>query len=239
MINKIKRRLGRGEPVRQLASYSQSGEDILIEYVLGWMGIKTRTYLDIGAHHPTYLSNTYLFYTHGARGVSVEPDSTLHAVIAKQRPEDTNLNIGVGKKRQSAKFYIMHPTTLNTFSKKEAETYCVRYPEAKITDTVSLPVVPVNEIIAEHFPKAAPDLVSIDVEGLDLEIVESFDFKRSRPTVFCIETVEYEGETVLRKATKLINKMKAQDYFIYADTFTNTIFVDRKAWKAAKLPEVK
>lgn len=239
MINKIKRRLGRSEPIRQLVSYSQSGEDILIEYVLGWMGIKTRTYLDIGAHHPTYLSNTYLFYTHGARGINIEPDASLHAVIAKQRPEDTNLNIGIGKQRDAAKFYIMHPTTLNTFSKKEAETYCLHYPEAKITDTVTLPVMPVNEIIAKYFPNTAPNLVSIDVEGLDLEIIESFDFNRCRPAVFCIETVEYEGKAILRKSTKLINKMKAQDYFIYADTFTNTIFVDRKAWQASKLPEVK
>lgn len=220
-------------------SYSQSGEDLIIDYVLGWMGSPTRTYLDIGAHHPTFLSNTYLFYEQGHRGVSIEPDPVLHAVIEKRRPGDTNLNIGIGSDAQEeAEFYIMNPTTLNTFSKKEAETYVKHYPGTTIDRVVKLPLVGINTMLKKHFHETAPDFVSLDVEGLDFEIIQSFDFDTHRPKVFCIETAEYASRTSLKKAIELMQFVKSKDYFLYADTFTNSIFVDGSSKNASKLPQI-
>jgi glycosyltransferase involved in cell wall biosynthesis len=56
-------------------SYSQCGEDIIIDFLLTWLKIKNPTYLDIGANDPVKLSNTYYFYKKGSRGVLIEPDS--------------------------------------------------------------------------------------------------------------------------------------------------------------------
>ena len=42
-------------------SYSQCGEDLIVEFILNGLKIKHPTYMDIGAHHPFYLSNTALF----------------------------------------------------------------------------------------------------------------------------------------------------------------------------------
>jgi hypothetical protein len=39
-------------------SYSQCGEDLIVKHVLGVLGISKVSYLDIGAHHPQYLSNS-------------------------------------------------------------------------------------------------------------------------------------------------------------------------------------
>ncbi|MFM6249337.1 MAG: hypothetical protein ACKPEQ_09345, partial [Dolichospermum sp.] len=55
-------------------SYSQCGEDLIINFIFNNLGIINPSYLDIGAHHPTYLSNTYSFYRKGCQGVCVEPD---------------------------------------------------------------------------------------------------------------------------------------------------------------------
>src|ERR1035438_1460830 len=74
-------------------SYSQCGEDLIIRYVFDVLKIPCPVYLDIGAHHPRFLSNTFLFYQQGAHGINIEPDPTLFAAFPKQRNRDTNLNI--------------------------------------------------------------------------------------------------------------------------------------------------
>lgn len=105
-------------------SYSQTGEDLIVESVFTALGIPRPSYLDIGAHDPVYLSNTYIFYRKGCRGVCVEADTALHRKIARKRPGDVCLNIGIGASGEgTAPFYIMSSPTLNTFSREEAERY--------------------------------------------------------------------------------------------------------------------
>ena len=72
-------------------SYSQMGEDLVIENNLNHFKIKPGqvTYLDIGTNDPRDSNNTYMFYEKGARGVLVEPDKMYWPRIAEHRPEDT------------------------------------------------------------------------------------------------------------------------------------------------------
>ena len=52
-------------------SYSQLGEDLVIENHLTWLGIdihKKGFYVDIGAYHPLDGSNTYKLYKNGSSG---------------------------------------------------------------------------------------------------------------------------------------------------------------------------
>ena len=102
-------------------SYSQTGEDIIIDFLIGAKKITNFTYLDIGANNPVKINNTYKFYEAGYKGVCIEPDPTVFALLAKKRPRDTCLNIGIaGTASGEADFYIMNNSGLNTFSKEEA-----------------------------------------------------------------------------------------------------------------------
>ena len=77
-----------------IISYAQTGEDIIVDFLIGAKKIKEFTYLDIGANHPVKFNNTYKFYDAGYRGVCIEPDPYVYAVLSKKRPEDICLNIG-------------------------------------------------------------------------------------------------------------------------------------------------
>ncbi len=210
-------------------SYAQCGEDLILRFIFDVLGIVKPTYLDIGAHHPTRLSNTYLFYQMGSRGVCVEPDPTLFSIIKKRRYRDICLNVGVGViQEDKADFYVMSEKTLNTFSKEEAERY-QSYGNKKIEKVIQIPLMPVNDIIKKNFP-ICPDLVSLDVEGLDLAILKAFDFSLHRPPVFCIETLTYTEDKSERKITEINDLMSQNNYFPYADTYINTIFVENTAW---------
>ncbi len=209
-------------------SYSQCGEDLILQHLFMVLGIGKVSYLDIGAHHPTYLSNTYLFYKNGGHGVCVEPDPSLFEEFNKKRPHDVNLNCGVGISTGEANFFVMSSRTLNTFSRAEAERY-QSYGKQRIVKTIRLALKLVNEIIGKNFEKR-PNLVSLDVEGMDYLILQNFDFKKYRPEVFCLETLSYTEDKSERKLTEIIDLMHKNGYLTYADTYINTIFVDNAAW---------
>jgi FkbM family methyltransferase len=211
-------------------SYSQCGEDLIIDFIFSALGIKDPVYLDLGANHYMYLNNTYHFYEKGSRGVLVEPDPELYNDLKKKRNFDVCLNVGVGlNKEENADFYILTSKTLNTFSKEEAERYC-SYGQQKIEKIIQIPLLSVNKIIEENF-KSSPNFVSIDVEGLDYEIIQSWDFEKYRPEVICVETITYTEDRNEKKIQEIIDYMVAENYFIYADTYINTIFVDQSVWE--------
>jgi FkbM family methyltransferase len=211
-------------------SFSQSGEDLIIDYIFtNYLRIHNPSYLDIGANHPTYLSNTYHFYKKGSRGVCVEPDKSLFLEIQKQRREDICLNVGVGFQLASkVPFYVMSEKTLNTFSSEVAERN-QGYGYYKIQEVTEVDLLPIDEIISRNF-SSCPNFISLDVEGLDFQILKSMDFIKFRPEVFCIETLTFVQDKSERKLEEIIAFMQENGYFVYADTFINTIFVDNDTW---------
>lgn len=212
-------------------SFSQSGEDMIVDFVFGAMQIQHPTYLDLGAHHPSLYSNTRFFYKKGSRGVNVEADPALFERFVLQRPLDVNLNVGVGVGNTGAlPFYVMSVPTLNTFSKQEAER-CVAMGTHQIVDVIDVPLRDVNELIAENFAGEAPDFISIDVEGLDFEIVKSIDLSRYRPVVICVETITFSENFDGMKIAEIGEYLQQNDYILYADTRINSIFVDKLRWR--------
>jgi len=215
------------------ASYSQCGEDLIIQQLFIALGIDRIRYLDIGAHHPSYLSNTYYFYLRGNDGVCVEPDPSLFELFPRFRPRDTHLNCGVGTSEGTADFYIMSTPGLNTFSSEEADRYSASGKHV-IRKKMKIEVQTVNHIIERNFSEP-PNLVSLDIEGWDLTVLKSLDFFRFRPNVFCIETLSYTEDNSERKLTEIIDFMHESGYVTYSDTYINTIFVDRECWKGRPL----
>jgi len=210
-------------------SYAQCGEDLIIDFILSNLGIHKPYYLDIGAHHPSYLSNTYLFYKKGCLGVCIEPDPELFLLIRKRRRKDLIINAGVSLENKSeADFYVMSSRTLSTFSKQEADKL-QNWGRQKIEKICQIPLVPVNDIIKKL--SKVPNFISLDVEGLDFAILKSFDLSNWRPEVFCVETITYSENNTEQKETEIIKYMINRGYMVYADTYINTIFVDKDKWK--------
>lgn len=212
-------------------SWAQQGEDLIIDFIFTWqLGCAFPSYLDIGANHPSILSNSYYFYKKGCRGVNIEPDPNLIEHIRSCRPADINLNIGIGKVESELDFYRMSQSTLNTFSKETADDYKTNkqfgYPEIIGVDKVK--VLPINDILEKYFKATTDYFISIDVEGLDLEIVKSIDYEKYRPKIICVETLVYTRDGLLDKQHEIIDFILSKGYSCYADTSVNSIFV-RKA----------
>ena len=214
----------------QKISYAQCGEDLIVDFLLGsLLGIKNPIYLDIGAHHPWWLSNTYLFYKRGSSGINVEPDPYLFRNIVRYRPRDININKGVsfGPGSSKADFYIMSSRALNTFSKEEAERLN-RAGTYKIEETMQIELIALREIFSKHLPGKELDFLSIDVEGWDLEILKNIDFEKCPPKVICVETLAFGESPNFKKQEATMDFLLENNYSRYADTYINSIFVKNR-----------
>src|SRR5262249_53298844 len=105
-------------------SCSGFGEDCV---ALGWLvdaGVAPNDirYLDVGASDPVALSNTMAMYRRGAKGVLVEPDSSMAKKLRSRRPRDTVIDAAVAfDERRAATLIRLHPSAFNTFSEAQAE----------------------------------------------------------------------------------------------------------------------
>jgi FkbM family methyltransferase len=231
LIEKIIRRIYTGllYPYTKI-SYSQNGEDLIIKDLFHRLNISCPSYLDIGANEPFKISNSYLLYSKGSKGVCIEPNPLLHRKLSKKRSRDICINAGIAfDEQKEADFYLFpgEANGLSTFSKQDAEFWQSignqRIGKHKIEKIIRIPLLNINEIMSEYF-NSHPNLISLDVEGLDFEILKTIDFKKFQPEVLCIETLSYEPAEIERKNQQIVDFLVSKGYELFADTYINSIF---------------
>lgn len=204
-------------------SYSQKGEDLIIDNLLN----KKRKgfYVDVGAYDPDRFSNTKRFYKKGWTGINIEPDFENYNKFLQKRSRDVNVNVGVGLKRATLPFYRFFPTTLSTFSKKEADRY--KKLGYKFLGMRKVEVARLDDILKKNFKSDSIDFISIDTEGFEIEVLMSNDWKKFKPKIICIESsshtlkkmsIKYDFEFLLSK----------YGYKKICDNNLNTIFLLKK-----------
>lgn len=215
-------------------SYSQAGEDIIVNFLLNYSDSKTRcrSYLDIGCNHYKKLNNTYSLYLKGIRGVLVEANPKFIDELRNNRPDDIILNVGVGDVTgDKIPFYIMNGDGLSSFSLETVQKVMSEAKWLEIVETIDVPVMTFNDIIEKYYDEV-PTVVSIDIEGEELKVLRSIDMESYRPYLYIIETVEYKTKIVSgNKRIDIIDFMENNDYYEYAFTGVNSIFVDKRALK--------
>ena len=217
------------------ASFSQSGEDRVMWFLFDTLGIRDPSYVDIGAHHPIYGNSTFLFYSHGGRGVCVEPNPEFAAILRTMRPRDTIVEAGVVPPGSSKlKYYMFREATFNTFSEAEADIR-IRTGGAggELLRTEEIRTITLDQLLLEHFPQGV-DLLAIDVEGLDESLIRSSEFS-IRPKFVMIETVPFSAVHPVEKPTQeIVELFETIGYHMIADTYVNSIFIDQSLY--SRLP---
>jgi len=145
-------------------------------------------YVDVGAHHPVRFSNTYLFYRRGWRGINIDAQPGSMRLFRKHRPRDINIECGVAARAGTLSYFRFNEPALNTFDESEAKLKDVA--PYRIIDRVEVGVRPLGDLLAEFLPAGqAIDFMTVDVEGLDAEVLGSNDWNRFRPRIVLAETL--------------------------------------------------
>lgn len=187
-------------------SYAQDYEDLLIEKIIN----KNKgVYLEIGAYHPSRLSNTYRFYKKGWQGIVVEPNPDVNNLFVSVRPNDQYFNVGIGYKNGILEYYKYDIPALNTFSPEQVEINSrngfVHNKKQKIK------IVKIGDFLKINVRQKI-DFLSLDVEGWDKVILENWNWE-VKPKVICVES---------RDVKKILLN---QGYKLKYQTVYNSIYV--------------
>lgn len=201
-------------------SFSQEGEDIVIDRLLNYP--PNGFYVDIGAHHPMRFSNTFKFYLRGWSGINVEPRPGSKIKFEKLRPRDLTFEIGISKVEGELTFYEFDEPALNTFSKDLAQER-VSTTTYKIIGKQTIATMPLTKFFERNIEKDQTiDLLSVDVEGLDLEVLESNDWKTYRPRLIVCEILNTDLSKV--EDSEIFKFLKQQNYVLVAKTVNSVFF---------------
>lgn len=205
-------------------TFSQHGEDVFIRSLLA--GQQQGFYVDIGASHPFRISNTYMLYRMGWSGVTVEPIPALARLHKRWRPRDTLVQAAIGPEAGELQFFEMFPSVLSTLDPVTAEKY-VAEGKAEVLRKYPIKVVTPMQLFEEYAAGRTIDLLSIDIEGLDVRTIREIDFSRVRPRLLCIELNDAADTAALDA------HLAAQDYQQIALMGCNLIAASRESGLSA------
>jgi len=202
-------------------SYAQEGEDLVVNALLHE---KTKGfYIDVGAHHPKRFSNTYFFYKLGWQGINIEPRPGSKTIFDRIRPRDINLEVPISLKEKELTYYIFNEPAINGFDKQLAEERDGKN-GYKLIDKKKLVAKPLKRILAENLPNTISiDFMSIDVEGMDLEVLESNDWSKFRPGLILVEDSNFNPCEC--ESSKIYKFLSAIDYKFISKTFRTTFYM--------------
>lgn len=165
-----------------LVSYAQNFEDVIL-----WRALKhvaQGCYIDIGANDPVVDSVSLAFYERGWRGVHVEPMPEYAIKLRAARLDETVIEAAIGEGSKPTELFSFAGTGLTTSLPRNAAQHRV----AGHSDTALLvPTRSLASVFDEIGPRAIHWL-KIDVEGMERDVLASWNNNPARPWIVIIES---------------------------------------------------
>lgn len=201
----------------------QEGENIILERIFAkqFKGL----YVDVGAHHPVRFSNTYNLHQRGWAGINIEPNPDAITVFKKMRPKDVNLNVAISNLKNTCNYYKFKEPALNTSDIKIVK---IREKQGyKCIKKINVPTQTLNQVFSKFCKKTSCiDLLKIDVEGKELDVLKSNNWKKFVPKVIICEFINVDVEKLNKNP--IYKFLKSRDYLLYCKLLQNGIFFHKK-----------
>jgi FkbM family methyltransferase len=205
---------------RSIRSYSQFGEDVFLASIYKRLkfeknlDIKAGYIVDVGAHRPIRLSNSYLFYRLGWKSINIDPAPETKALFDKVRQRDTNLQIAVSDTVGEATLYVFGSqsvwNTLSDTSARIAEGRLGVRPTKVPVKTTTLRAICSKYVNPDEF-----EILMIDAEGFDILILQTNDWEAFRPRLVIVEVHGFDLEHLSEDATFVFMQSKGYKLFSF------------------------
>ena len=178
---------------------SQFGEE---KFILSFFDKKYRgKFLDIGCFHPTRHNNTYTMYKKGWNGINIDLNPLSIELFNFARTKDININAAISDNEENKRLYFVDE--LNTQNTLEANhlSFLKNHHNLK-EEEISQQEIKTKKLdkILDSYNFNDIDFMNIDVEGHELNILNSIDFNKYRINFICIEMIDHNDQA------KLINE---------------------------------
>jgi len=217
-LKKVKRRIRRLFIKNARLSYAQGGEDMILDIILN--KVVNGTYVDVGANDPYNASNTHFFYKKGWRGINIDALPGSMARFKKVRPYDKNFEHAVSNDNKELTYYMFESTSYNTFAIEERDRHL---PFSKLIGNKKIKTKRLSEIL-DSCNVTTIDFMSVDVEGLDYDVLESNDWTKYKPKVILTEYFAKDIAAITQ--CKIFNLLKNKGYTFFCITPTNAFYLE-------------
>ncbi len=208
-IKNVLRALRPNRNVHYYHSYSQEGEDMMLRELLG--DRQDGFYVDIGAYDPENFSNTNYFYRKGWHGINIEPSPEAFSRFEDSRKRDLNLNMGISDKRNSLTYYVYSEPALNTFDQQRV-TFLKDRTGREPLKSLRINVDTIASVLGDISPEPAIDFMNIDVEGYEMQVLRSNDWKKYRPKIILVEILDFDLRTILQNPIHIFMEQAGYDF---------------------------
>lgn len=168
---------------------AQYGEESIILDFFQKAGISNGFLVDAGAANGEDNSNTYfLLKGHGWQGILVEPnprDFKNLSALYEGNERVKLLNLAVFSEEGTLPFYVEpgQASTLSTVFKSRVETIH----HATYDAPILVPCIKLSKLLDENQSPKVIDFISIDCEGVDMNVLESMDWDKYKIRLLCVE----------------------------------------------------
>ena len=181
---------------KYLKNGAQSGED---KYIIKLFdGNFKGKFLDIGCYHPTRHNNTYEMYKKGWSGINIDLNPLTIELFDFMRPKDVNINIGISDNDSEKELYFIDELdTQNTIDKNQLE-FLKKHHNIKQDQIIVKKIKTKNlETILNEYQFYNIDFMNLDIEGHELQVLKTLDFKKIKIKYLCVEMIEHNEESIL------------------------------------------
>ena len=189
---------------------SQLYQDVFASFIIG--NKFDKTFLEFGATDGLELSNSFMLEnTLNWRGALSEPSPQWHKALKENRKNTKIITKCIWSETgKNLDFYMSDKgvfSTLNDFVNSDKNSMPGNTKERKRSGKIiKVETISLNDVIKNYFNDIPPSYISIDTEGSEYMILNSFNFENYRPKVFTIEHNFSELET------KIDDLMKSNNY---------------------------
>jgi hypothetical protein len=168
-------------------SFSQMGEDRVIDHCAYYMEPSAGYYIDVGCYDPVHYSNTFLLWKRGFTGINIDIDEAKIARFNEKRPNDINLCAYISDKEAVMDALEFSFSDLNRLV-PHGEVNPISVNGEKPIRIRKCVTQRLDSIVASSVYANRPCiLLNIDCEGLDENVLEGADLPSLNPFLICIE----------------------------------------------------
>lgn len=176
--------------------YSQHGEDFLLDTMFA--GQSSGFFVEVGCIDGKRYSNTLAFEELGWRGICVEAHAGYIELLRKNRPSSVVVHCAVGDRDQAeVVFYANSRGSLSTLDRSREAQFSEKYASFFTGfEEQRTPMKTLDTIFAETGVEKI-DILSIDIEGSEIQALRGMSFEKYRPQVLVIESDSRRHEAEL------------------------------------------
>jgi len=190
-----------------LTNGSQFGEE---KFILSFFDKEHKgRFVDIGCFHPTRHNNTFEMYKQGWQGINIDLNPLTIELFNFFRKKDININAAISDKEETKKLYFIDElNTQNTL--EENHLKFLKDHHGVRDDEISLRKIDTQRLdkILNNYNFYNIDFMNIDVEGHELNILNSINFDKYKIKFICIEMIDHNSQVKLvnEKLTSVLSK---------------------------------